>query len=424
MPNQPFRKITSNPRHSRRTVIVLAALALYASGIHAAEPDAPMFSFSGFGTLGLVHSSEDQADFTSSVFKPNGAGYTHDWSPDVDSRLAAQVTGNFTPKLSAILQVISEQNYDNKYTPAVEWANIRYAFTPDFSVRAGRIVLPTFLVSDFRKVGYANPWVRPSVEVYGLVPITNNDGVDASYRLRLGEITNTVQVSYGSTEAKIVDGSEIEGQDQWGIFNTAEYGPLTIHLTYYQSNFSIESLGPLFDGFRQFGAEGIAIADKYECNGKRVRLAGLGGSYDPGNWFLMGEWARREGDCFIGGNTAWYVSGGFRFGKFTPYLTYAQTKADTNTSDPGLTVSALPPFLAGAATALNAGLNAALATSPVQKTISIGGRWDFRKNADLKLQYDHTRLGEGSAGVLINLQPGFQTGGEFGVFSAVVDFVF
>lgn len=423
MPNQPLREATLIPYRSYRTVFVLAALALYASGIHAAEPDAPMFSFSGFGTVGLTYSSEDQADFTSSIFKPNGAGYTHEWSADVDSRLAAQVTGNFTPKLSAILQVISEQNSENKYTPAVEWANIRYAFTPDFSIRAGRIVLPTFMVSDFRKVGYANPWVRPSVEVYNLMPITNNDGVDASYRLRLGEITNTVQVSYGNTKAEILD-LETEAQDQWGIFNTAEYGPLTIHLAYYQSSFSIESLRPFFDAYRQFGAEGMAIADKYECNGKRARLTGLGGSYDPGNWFLMGEWAKRESNCFVGGNTAWYISSGYRFGKFTPYVTYAQTKADTNTSDPGLTVSALPPFLAGAATALNSGLNAALATSPVQKTISVGGRWDFRTNADLKLQYDHTRLGEGSAGTLINLQPGFQTGGEFGVFSAVIDFVF
>ena len=42
--------------------------------------------------------------------------------------------------------------------------------------------------------------------------------------------------------------------------------------------------------------------------------------------------------------------------------------------------------------------NAILRSAPVQKTISIGGRWDFMKDVALKLQYDYTRLGAGSGG--------------------------
>ena len=424
MPNQPSRGATLNPCRAYRTLLALAALTLYASAANADEPGAPMFSFSGFGTLGVVHSSEDQADFTSSVFKPNGAGHTRGWRTDVDSRLGGQVTANFTSQLSAVVQAIAEQRYDNTYTPEIEWANIKYAFTPDFSVRAGRIVLSSFLVSDSRKVGYANPWVRPPLELYNLVPISKNDGVDASLRLRFGEVTNTVQAIYGSIEPTIADGSKVHGQNQWAIFNTTEYGPLTLHMAYYQSNLTIDSLHPLFETFRQFGPEGIALADKYDCNGKLIQLGGLGASYDPGNWFLMGEWAKRTSHCFVGANTAWYVSSGYRFGKFTPYLTYAQVKADSNTPDPGLTVSSLPPFLAGPATVLNATLNGILAVSPVQKTLSVGGRWDFMKNVDLKLQYEHIRMGAGSPGTLTNTQPGFQPGGRVEVFSAVVDFVF
>jgi hypothetical protein len=60
----------------------------------------------------------------------------------------------------------------------------------------------------------------------------------------------------------------------------------------------------------------------------------------------------------------------------------------------------------------------------VQKTVSIGGRWDFARNAALKLQLDRTHLGAGSSGALINVQPGFQPGGKFTVFSAAIDFVF
>lgn len=57
--------------------IALLATALHADGSGAAESVTPMFSFSGFGTLGFVHSSENKADFTSNIFKPNGAGLSH-----------------------------------------------------------------------------------------------------------------------------------------------------------------------------------------------------------------------------------------------------------------------------------------------------------------------------------------------------------
>ena len=407
------------------TTIGLLATALHATGARADDPATPVFSFSGFGTLGVVHSSESKADFVSTILKPNGAGYTQPWSANVDSRIGAQLTANITRQVSAVVQVIAEQRYDNSYMPSVEWANAKYAFTPDFSIRAGRIVLPAFLVPDYRKVGYANPWVRPPVEVYSLIPVTNSDGVDASYRLRVGDVTNSVQAAYGKSEPRLPNGGgTAKAKDAWGISYTGEYGAATVHATYYKSDLTMETFRPLFDGFRQFGPEGDALADKYDVRNKPFTFIGIGGMYDPGRWFVMGEWGATDGRSALGKRSAWYASGGYRFGRFTPFLTYAQAKADSSTSDPGLTLSALPPFLAAPAAGLNAGLNAILGSVPVQKTISVGGRWDFAKKAALKLQFDHSRTGAGSPGTLINLQPGFQAGGRFNVFSAAIDFVF
>ena len=399
------------------TRIALLAMALHAVDARAHDDhDTPMFSFSGFGTVGVAHSSEDQADFTSSLFKPNGTGHTRAWSADVDSLIAAQVTANFTPRLSAILQVISEQNYDNTYRPHVEWANIRYQFTPDFSVRVGRTVLPAFLLSDTRKVGYTYPWVRPPLEVYGLLPISNSDGLDLSYRLHLGELSNTLQVEVGQKDAELVNnGGTVEGRGSWGLSNITEYGPLTTRISYQKAYLTIASLNAFFDAFRQFGPQGVAIADKYDSDDRPFNFLGIGVSYDPGNWFVMGEWGHLDAHSYIGKRAAWYVSGGYRFGRFTPYVIYARAKAD-NLSDPGLDA----PGAAG----LNAALNSILSTKPVQNTVSIGGRWDFMKNADLKLQFDHTDIGAGSSGVLSNLQPGFHPGGKVNVLSATIDFVF
>jgi hypothetical protein len=405
--------------------IALIALSLCAASALADESGMPKFSFSGFGTLGAVHSSEDQADFAAGNLRPSGAGHSHAWSAAVDSRIGAQVSALFSPQFSAVVQVISEQRYDNSYAPTVEWANLKYQFTPDFNVRAGRIVLPAFLVSEHRKVGYANPWVRPPVEVYSLVPISSSDGVDASYRVTAGEFTSTFQGSYGSNETKLPNGGgTAKAKDAWGITYTAEVGDVTAHVSYHRANLTLASYKPLFDAFRQFGAEGVAIAERYDVQDKPFAFIGIGATYNPGRWFAMGEWGSTDSHSVLGKRSAWYISSGYRFGRFTPYVTFAQAKADSNTSDPGLTVAALPPFLQGTAAGLNAALNSALGTIAVQKTVSIGGRWDFAQNTALKLQFDHTRLGAGSAGTLINLQPGFQPGGKFTVFSAAIDFVF
>lgn len=60
------------------TTVVLAAMLFYAAGARAGDPVVPAYSFSGFGTVGLVHSSEDQADYTNSPwYKPSGAGHSN-----------------------------------------------------------------------------------------------------------------------------------------------------------------------------------------------------------------------------------------------------------------------------------------------------------------------------------------------------------
>jgi hypothetical protein len=411
----------------RLTRIALLALVLYAPGAlaHHDQEDKPTFSFSGFGTLGVVHSSERQADFTSSILKPNGAGYSHAWSADVDSLVGGQVTANFTPQLSAVLQVIAEQKYDNTYRPHVEWAYIGYQITPCFAFRVGRTVLPTFLYSGTRKVAYTYPWVRPPMEVYSWVPITSSDGVDFRCSTHIGDFTHTVQANYGPrSEPSLPQGGTIKAEHAWGITYTVDYHAATMHLAYQRTTLTMDSVKPIFDGFRQFGPQGISIADQYDADKKPLSIIAAGASYDPGTWFVTAEWVRMETHSFLGTGTGWYVSGGPRFGKFTPYLTYAQATAD-NLSDPGLNLATLPsPILVGQAAGLNAALNVLLGGKTVQDTVSVGGRWELTRSTAFKLQYDHTSIGMGSTGEFINVQPGFQPGGRVNVFSAAIDFVF
>jgi len=425
--NQSIAGVKPMKGHSIGVALV-AILSCNAAAAELSLPEPSIFSFSGYGTIGLAHSSEHKADFVANDLQYRGAGHSRNWSPDVDSRIGAQVSAQFTPQTSAVVQVTSEQRYDGTYAPAVEWANIKYAATPDFSVRAGRIVLPNFLVSDYRKVGFANVWVRPPVEVYGLVPLTNSDGIDISWRKRFGEVSNTVQLSYGNSSAKIPNddtaSGEVSGKHGIGIFDTIEYGAATLHLSYFQADLTIGPYRPLADGFRNFGSEGNALADKYDTNNKPFSFIGIGGMYDPGKWFVAGEWGIIDTNSVYGKRAAWYTSGGYRVDKFTPYVSYARTSVRSQTSDPGLTLSSYPANARPTAAALNYSLNSVLQGAPVQETISVGVRWDLARNTALKIQYDHSNIINGSPGTLVNVQPGFVTGGTFNVVSITVDFLF
>jgi hypothetical protein len=396
-------------------------------GAGSAPGDMPMFSFDGFGTLGVVHSSEDNAQFTGSGLTPTGAGFGHSWSAAVDSLVAAQLTANLTSKLTAVLQVVSAQNYDDTYNPHLEWANVKYQFTPDFDVRIGRTALPVFMLTDTRLISYASPWVRLPVELYDLVPVTSNDGVDGSYRMPIGVGSNTVQLTAGGSDTRFPfgDGSgTLHARGLRTLTDTFEEGFATLRVTYGRSHVTIAAFDPLFDGFRQFGPPGVVIADRYGVDNRVVNFVGVGASYDPGKWFVMSELGHFSSDSLPGDETGWYVSGGPRLGKFTLFATYAARKEESNRSDPGLPEMGLPPAQAAAAAELNAVLNEELASIAVQRTISTGVRWDFAKDLDFKIQADHTRHGAGSPGLLQDLQPGFKPGGTVNLISVALDCVF
>lgn len=405
------------------------ALAAGLACVPAAFAQSPAWSFSGYGTLGVVRSGDDRADYLVDSFKPSGPGHTREWSPEVDSRLAGQATASFTPALSAVVQVIVQQRHDESWQPRVEWANVRWQAADDLSIRAGRMVLPVFMLTDTRRVGYAYPWVRPPVEMYSLVPVTTTDGFEASWQLAAGDTRTTLQLSTGRSDSSFptasgFDAGRAEARDLAKIAAIVERGPLSVRADYGRATLTIAALEPFFDGFRAFGAAGEAIADRYAVRDRRVSFVGLGASYDPGPWFAMGEWARFDTRSILGKKEAWYASAGARFGKVTPYATWSRIRMLGERSHPGLPVAGLPAEAAALAAALNAALNRQLALGPMQGTVSVGLRWDAWRNASVKLQYDRVDVAAGSMGTFGNVQPGFESGPRVGIFSAAVDFVF
>lgn len=353
----------------------------------ALAPEQSMFKFGGFGSLGISHSSMDQGDYVTDSSMPKGVGRSSELSPSNISRITAHVAANFTPEVSAIFQVDSEYRSDGTYRPEVEWLNVKYAFNPNFYVRAGRIALPSFMDSENRDVGYSYAWVLPPVDVYRQVSIPNSDGVDLMYRTEFGEVGNTVKAIYGTNSEKGPN-SVTTSRDLWGIFDTLEYGSAIFHLSYQQRRASTQNtltgVSGTWNGFSDLS---------------------VGASYDPGEWFVISEWVQHRSTTKV---NAMYFSGGYRIHKFTPYFLYSQNSPASFISD------SPPPTAAAISRARRA-----------QSTTGVGLRWDFVKNFDFKIQFDQVKLSDDSNGYLINVPSGVTLyGNKFHVISAVVDFVF
>jgi hypothetical protein len=167
-----------------------------------------------------------------------------------------------------------------------------------------------------------------------------------------------------------------------------------------------------------------SLLEKYSLEDMTTTTVSVGASYDPGQWFVMGELMQYSGDGFLSDARGGYVTAGARFGKVTPYATVASVKGDID-YEPGISTAGLPAPLAMGAMGLNAGLNTTLNQfQGSQQSSSIGVRWDAFNNVAIKAQYDYVNLGDDSAGRLSNVQPGFELGSSFSIYMLTVDFIF
>jgi Gram-negative porin len=403
---------TPVPTRLLRALFGLSA-ALATAG---AQADDSMFSISGFGTVGLVKTDTDKAEYVISG-QPNGA--TKKASAEVDSKIAVQLGAKFSSMFSATAQVMSRQNGEGSFKPRVEWAFLKGQLTPAVAVRAGRMGAPLFAVSDFRNVGYANTWLRPPQEVYGQVSFSSFDGADVGYSTSFGDASLNVQGFGGSTK-DTTDRVDLEVKKLVGVNATLDLGNgLTLRVGHAQGKLTVKSasIAGLVGLLRQ--TPFAAVGNEMIATDKDATFSGLGLNYDEGNWVVSSEYTKRKTDSFVTDTTGWFITVGHRFGKFTPYATLSELKRDStnvnNTIPPGV---AIPNVTAN----LQALVNGALASQrSEQKTGALGVRWDAYRNVAVKAQLE--RISPRGDGLFIAKVPGW--GSErVNVLSVAVDFVF
>jgi len=393
-------------------LVPVAAAMLALAGAAQAQSDSS-FNISGFGTVGAVKTSTDMGTYK---LLAQTRGATTKVSTDVDSKLGVQLSGKLNSTFSGTVQMLSAQDGDGTYAPEIEWGFVKAQISPALGARVGRMGGPFFAVSDFRHVGYANLWARPPIDVYNQVSFSHFDGADVTYQQSVGSATVSGTLLGGVSKAN-VGGTTVKLKNIAGVNLTAELdGGVSLRFGHVSTRLTVEnsSLNGLVATLSK--TPWASVGGELSAIDKKASFTGVGASLDRGDLVLSAEYTLRRTQSYVPDTTGWYVSAGYRFGKFTPYAVVSKIKLDSANVN-----NTIPAGLPGALAALKPTVDGLTASqNPAQDTAALGVRWDAYRNTAIKAQFDRVKpehSGFFGGGANFN-------GATVNVYSLVVDFVF
>lgn len=357
--------------------------------------------FSGFTTIGVVKGGDKDLGYTQDL---NREGvFDGDLSLKSNSNLGIQLDATIDDQWSAGLQLIAEDRYENSLSKSLNWAFIRYRLTPNATLKLGRISTDIFMLSEYRKIGFAYLWVRPPSEFYQPVAFDHFDGLDFTHSVPAGSGTLTSKVQAGKTENTFSRNGE---SYKLGIPLSASFSVswenelwqyrASIAASELEANVYFPGTEPLasaLESVQLYWPDSSRYLTSLEAEGAIFQYYSFGVAYTPELWQIKSEvnYVKTDvgayGDLYGG-----YLSVGRNIGPTTLYALVAKSAKSNHISQ----VSTAPPGLEP----LQAGLQFFYSSINIdQVTSSLGARWDIRYDTALKAQWDRTTVGQFGAGL-------------------------
>lgn len=359
---------------SRAAAIVLLSSAACASTAQAQGLDA---QFSGYGTLAATYADTTSAQFRSSWQQSRGSRGRVDWG--VDSRIGAQLDVTVNETFSATGQLLA-QRLGSQEKLAVEWLYGQAQLGPDTVVRAGRVVLTAFMLSDVRNVGYSQHWAHTPYEVYLTFPPV--DGAQLLYRTTWEGVKLSVQPTVGRAEAEI-------------YYQRGPYGLVPAHTTFHQL-FALNLTAEKGNWIARLGHTVADATIEWSVPGPepvKYTFTSLGLQYDNGKLLAMAEMMTGKTDSQRYDISGQYLTAGYRFGSWMPYASFSYLR----------------------------NLGTVIQSLPDSRTSALGLRWDTAKDLAIKAQVERARL---SGQQFITPTPGTDLRRSATVYTLALDFVF
>ncbi|HET8869102.1 MAG TPA: hypothetical protein VFM48_01535 [Aquabacterium sp.] len=397
----------------------------------SAEPESA-WRINGFGTFGVTDTHAPDGWY----FRRDAAQYPVSRSVafDTDSRLGLQAHYNVSAQLELASQLVFKRRLTgSKPLESLEWLFASYKPTGDVTLRVGRTSPDIFLLSDYRNVGVAYPWVRPNVDLYAALPLYTIDGADASYVWGAGDARWRVKGFFGSANARASlatspDQVNFKLRSAGGALITREQDGLLLRATLAGARMTasgspqvVQAVAAL-DAVQSLGdpilaAQARSLEVNWGVMTDTAVFAELGLSYDQDDWLISAEYGQVRVPTGTRSSKSGYVSLGRRFGDYTFFSMLGRTVSTLGVqSTPDW--SALGSQAQAVASAVAYGINGSRAR---QSSLSIGARWDFHPQAALKVQWDHFWVSSVGAGLWVG--PTYQAAQPH-VLSATLDFTF
>lgn len=329
--------------------------------------------FDGFLTAGFAVHDQEQTNGKKLTYLDE---VTNDVTFLQDSKFGLQITADVTTDMKVVAQILASAE-DNNYSMDVEWAYIDYTASESTMLRAGRIKQPVFLISDYLEVGYAYPWIRPPAEAYKNMPVDSIIGVELLYQTKIGSMNFGFQPYFGSNTEGVPGQPQVNffADNYIGMALRLENRYFTVQLSSFQTDVStVDS-----NASPSLNSEGTAV----------LSVASL--SWDVANFVGYTEYTTRDIEADLGtlssnpvvnpngfndvpfdylfaDQDGYYVTLGYRMGKFLPHLTFAAIDSDP-AAGPGVATQ-------GAR----------------QETITLGLRYELNDSAALKMEYASIKL--------------------------------
>lgn len=406
---------------------VLAACLLGSATAWAGDD----FRVSGFGTLGYVMDNRPDIAPARDISQKPQNNFRTGSTARMDSNIGLQLEYRLAANVDLVSQLEWRDHFQADFDSATELAYAAWQPSANIDMRVGRLNYDAFLMSDHRNVGYAYAWVRPPSEFYSWIPIFSIDGIDAAYNFHdeAGHWRLKLQAGDSRFVIPIGLGYDFHANNLWGVSLARQTGDWRFKATY--SRFTVASEVAAFaelhagldavaaSGLPGVSAEAADLRRNLSFSGARVTYTTLGAAYDDGRWFGQGELGHTTSSAaVVPHGRMGYLSVGRRFGDWAPYLTISTSHPGNPLRTPANNWGAFNAPLRDPA------LFVVNTTRIEQSTAALGIRWDFNRQAALKLQWDRTRIKPSGYGswwrdLAINHQTT-----QVDLLTATLDFVF
>lgn len=311
---------------SALTTTILLAVQPTANSLDLNYISSLPITVNGFATLaGGWNDSKHDLDYMK--INPNDGRVSHKFGFQ-GSIVGLQVEAQLSQKLNFTTQLVGTYG-DDDFNAEASWAFLKYQFTPDVALSAGRYRQPMFLYSDTYQVGATYPWVNPPVAIYSLMPWTNLNGalLNLSHSFKGGwKLSSKTFYGMTKTKADFPLIGDLTATGGIGEQLTVTNNILTLQAGFTHVTFSMKDLRPL--------PTPVPMTNNMTGN-----IYGIGAKLDYKNFLVLSEIGRRDvkGDIGSGladnnldGELPAYFSGyatvGYQFHKWLPTFTFAAVK--------------------------------------------------------------------------------------------------